>query len=89
MQPCVNKTGSASELTPQYDVSYEILLKSDLLLPGVIVFQKKKELAFQASDSTGVMLIGSVTFIVTCQNAWNYTRYQFWTHRKLTRCRAD
>ena len=58
-----NKTGSASVLMPQYDVSYEITFStSDLLLLWVIVFDREDfEFAFRASDSTGVTLIGFVT----------------------------
>ena len=52
-----------------------IFSTSDLLLPWVIVFDGEEfELAFRASDSTGVTLTGFVTNI-TCWNAWNDARY--------------
>ena len=70
-----NKTGTASVLMPQYDDWYEkIFSTSGLLLPWVIVLAGRIfSLAFRASDSTGVMLIGFVTkMIIECLECCTY-----------------
>ena len=64
----LNKTGTASVLMPHYDWYENIFSTSGLLLPWVIVLTGRIfSLAFRASDSTGVMLIGFVTkMIIEC-----------------------